>query len=442
MAEPVTTALVTVGKKVVVDVITDPGKAVKFVVYGIIVPVLSILLVFFVPVILLVSLPMILVSLLSGDGDDPTAYQAQLDTIAIYQDAPIKLNNVAMVWVESKKTEYSWCDDVQVQYSFGLLWQDILAIDTVLLNQDFNGVTSDHVMEIASKYLVQSEKTESYQAVEEYQAEEKYMANEQYYDPNTRTLKIRQVEKTRMVTKERTVTKTRAVLSVSTKSFYQVLGEMGFTSEQTDIAENVYSTILQYDIEGKLNIYDDIDLSNLKEYPPGSANLPYFNQTDVRWGASSYGYTGNIADSGCGPTSLAMVVAGLTGRGDINPQTIADWSVANGHRAEGAGSYWSLMTAGGANFGLTVEAVSRQNPDRIVEALSQGYPVIVSMGRGHFTKSGHFIVLRGLTDDGKILVHDPVSVKRTEQAWDLGIIMNESSTNGGVDGSPFWIFLP
>lgn len=132
---------------------------------------------------------------------------------------------------------------------------------------------------------------------------------------------------------------------------------------------------------------------------------------------------------------------GLTGQ-RITPDILANWSYRNGHRAEGQGSYWSLMTAGGAYYGLQVEPVSRKNPNKIVQALSEGYPVIVSMGKGHFTNGGHFIVLRGLTTDGKILVYDSASVERSNKAWDISIIINESSTNGGVNGSPFWIFKP
>ncbi len=110
------------------------------------------------------------------------------------------------------------------------------------------------------------------------------------------------------------------------------------------------------------------------------------------------------------PTSLAMVVSGLTGN-RVTPDIVGNWSVRNGHRAEGAGSYWSLMTAGGKHYGLNVEAVSRKNPSRIVQALSEGKPVVASMGKGHFTNGGHFIVLRGITENGKILVHDSSSVK-------------------------------
>jgi len=55
----------------------------------------------------------------------------------------------------------------------------------------------------------------------------------------------------------------------------------------------------------------------------------------------------------------------------------------------------------------------------------------------HFTKSGHFIVLRGVTSDGKILVADPASVARSNQEWDLSIILNEARPDAGA-GGPLW----
>lgn len=54
-----------------------------------------------------------------------------------------------------------------------------------------------------------------------------------------------------------------------------------------------------------------------------------------------------------------------------------------------------------------------------------------------YTTGGHFIVLRGV-QDGKILVADPASYKRSQQLWDLSIILNEASRRAGA-GGPFWI---
>ena len=62
--------------------------------------------------------------------------------------------------------------------------------------------------------------------------------------------------------------------------------------------------------------------------------------------------------------------------------------------------------------------------------------IIAIMGAGHFTSTGHFIVLRGVTDDGKILVADPVSYNRSTTAWDVSIILDEVKNAGS--GGPFW----
>lgn len=71
------------------------------------------------------------------------------------------------------------------------------------------------------------------------------------------------------------------------------------------------------------------------------------------------------------------------------------------------------------------------------EALANGKLVVAIMSEGHFTSSGHFIVLRGVKD-GKIMVADPASYTRSEQLWDLSIILNEASRRAGA-GGPFWI---
>ena len=59
------------------------------------------------------------------------------------------------------------------------------------------------------------------------------------------------------------------------------------------------------------------------------------------------------------------------------------------------------------------------------------------MAQGHFTSSGHFIVLRGVTSEGKILVADPASYQRSNKEWDLSIILDEAGYASA--GGPFWI---
>ena len=84
-----------------------------------------------------------------------------------------------------------------------------------------------------------------------------------------------------------------------------------------------------------------------------------------------------------------------------------------------------------------MEGCAAAEPQRILDALADGKLVVALMTKGHFTSSGHFIVLRGV-QDGKILVADPASQTRSKKAWDMSIILNEASKRAGA-GGPFWI---
>jgi hypothetical protein len=132
-----------------------------------------------------------------------------------------------------------------------------------------------------------------------------------------------------------------------------------------------------------------------------------------------------------------MVVSSLTGV-TVDPIQMCQWSYDNGYLCEGSGSYHSLIPEGGRHFGLTVEGCTANEPQRIIDALSNGKLVIAIMGKGHFTKSGHFLVMRGVTADGKILVADPASKSRSDTEWDLAIFLTEARKNAGA-GGPFWI---
>lgn len=71
------------------------------------------------------------------------------------------------------------------------------------------------------------------------------------------------------------------------------------------------------------------------------------------------------------------------------------------------------------------------------QALAEKKLVVAIMAKGHFTNGGHYIVLRGMTSDGKILVADCGS-KARNKAWDFNIVYNEARS-GADAGGPFWI---
>ena len=151
---------------------------------------------------------------------------------------------------------------------------------------------------------------------------------------------------------------------------------------------------------------------------------------------SRSGFTDNIGGYGCGPTAMAIVVSSLTDD-MVDPVEMAKWSYDNGYWCKSSGSYHALIPAAAEEWGLPVSGCTTSEPQRILDALADGKLVVAIMSEGHFTSSGHFIVLRGVKD-GQIMVADPASYKRSGQLWDLSIILNEASRRAAA-GGPFWI---
>lgn len=219
----------------------------------------------------------------------------------------------------------------------------------------------------------------------------------------------------------------------------EIMNELGFDDEQKNWATLMYDTLnYQYldpnsefaDVDG-LPSYEGVMLGE-----SGETQVVYYNQLDSRWSNQMYGKSSTIGAAGCGPTALAICVSTLTGK-DVDPPAVCAWSVANGHRCEGNGSYHSLIPEGAKHYGLKVEKLGRSSARELEEHLSSGKLVIAIMAPGHFTSTGHFIVLRGITENGKVLVADPASYKRSSQEWDMSIILNEARGDAAA-GGPFW----
>jgi hypothetical protein len=218
----------------------------------------------------------------------------------------------------------------------------------------------------------------------------------------------------------------------------QILGDFFAGSDYDAVRE--LRTEHGYDQSIDISEWDYIDGSGIDYgdivFTDGATPVVYFNQLDSNYAGKPYG-TDKIGTHGCGPTSLAMAVSSLTDL-TVDPIQTAEWSVANGGWCKGNGSYHSLIPDGAAHFGLTADFAGKSDILKIADALASGKLVIAIMSAGHFTKGGHFIVLRGITGDGKILVADPASRSRSEQEWDFSVILNEARKDAGA-GGPFWI---
>lgn len=135
------------------------------------------------------------------------------------------------------------------------------------------------------------------------------------------------------------------------------------------------------------------------------ANMPVYFQND--YPDVMYG-SGTVASDGCSATSLAMVASYMTGY-DYTPDTLAKYF---GGQAE---NHIDRLEIGSDALGLAWEKA--ENWDFIYAALKEGKVAIVLMGNSAFTTSQHFIVLNGVTREGKVMVIDPNNRNYTK--WDL-----------------------
>lgn len=217
------------------------------------------------------------------------------------------------------------------------------------------------------------------------------------------------------------------------------MNKLNFTDQQRLWANVLYQSLTDAEYsppDNGTNDLPDMDYSDIIFTGRGqSTEVVYYNQGDKRWANLPYGRKGTIQSSGCGPTSLAICVSTLTNT-HVTPPEICDWAYKNGYKCEGNGSYHSLIPDGAAYYGVPCTGLG-SDKTKLLNALQSGKLVVAIMSKGHFTNGGHFIVLRGVTDDGKILVADCASYKRSEQVWELDLIWSERNKRAG-SGGPFW----
>lgn len=150
--------------------------------------------------------------------------------------------------------------------------------------------------------------------------------------------------------------------------------------------------------------------------------IPLLLQWDERWGYAPYG-SSIVAVSGCGPTCMAMVAAGLNQDPSITPAKTAEYGTANDYLDEENNTYWAFMEEACANWNLRFESVEVDEA-QVAAQLLAGHPIICSVGPGDFTRNGHFIVLTGY-ENGNLTVNDPFSQANSERTWTFAEIQDQ-----------------
>lgn len=161
--------------------------------------------------------------------------------------------------------------------------------------------------------------------------------------------------------------------------------------------------------------------------------IPFY-QND--YGNIKYGNYGTIASHGCGITCLSMISSYFTDIIHTPPELAKKYGDYNTEE----GSLWVLFEDSAKDMDLPLQERTT-NTNKVIKALKNGQYVVALESENIFTATGHFIILKGITKDGKILVQDPYRDNYTKsdimiEGYENGFTKKQVFTGGG----PYWIY--
>ena len=151
-----------------------------------------------------------------------------------------------------------------------------------------------------------------------------------------------------------------------------------------------------------------------KPVEPLLLDMPLYYQQDYPENVVSWhGEETSVAQSGCGATCVSMVIGYFYPEEEPEPDDVMRLAGDMGfYRGDGLGrDALRLLLAEYEIIGRWRELDARA----IENTLRKGKPIVVYVGPGYFTESGHYIVLRGIAENGELLVADPNSREKTEE---------------------------
>ncbi|MBO7251896.1 MAG: C39 family peptidase [Oscillospiraceae bacterium] len=159
-------------------------------------------------------------------------------------------------------------------------------------------------------------------------------------------------------------------------------------------------------------------------------HVPLLFQTDYPY--IKYG-GGTVSTSGCSVSCLAMVASYMTNH-NYFPDQMAYHFGSHGDNNIARLEYGCEQ--------MQIPYRRSENAVDVIQALKEGKVAIVLMNsKSIFTSAQHFVVLTGITDDGKILINDPMETNYTASDY-LRKGFNEGFHHkdiiNGYDGG--WIF--
>ena len=205
-----------------------------------------------------------------------------------------------------------------------------------------------------------------------------------------------------------------------------------------DIRDQDWKDLYGVEIPASLFVDDENMGSIIMPEHANSLPIPLYNQLDYN---SPYGAYGTVASHGCGITCIAMVTA-YYWEEDVSPawmgRTFGGYNTSEG-------SLWSVFAGTAPDLGIPFEKQT-SSWDEVVQALQDGKPVVsiqntTDYQTSIFTSGGHFILLTGITDNGRILVNDPNGANYYNSSLSAGFAngFSQADIQRGSGGA-YWIY--
>lgn len=169
----------------------------------------------------------------------------------------------------------------------------------------------------------------------------------------------------------------------------------------------------------------------------GTCGLPddlykYYSQRDYK--TQFCGRTNaTISSSGCGVTSMAMVISNLTDQ-TVTPEDTMKEAYEGGYCGAGIdGTSSGYFSVAAKKYGLTYKqlSVDKKGAEEAAQILRNGGLIIANVNDlSPFTTGGHYIVIRKIDEDGKVYVGDPNHKELYNKRYDLSSFINGWISSG------------
>lgn len=158
----------------------------------------------------------------------------------------------------------------------------------------------------------------------------------------------------------------------------------------------------------------------------------YYRQN---WSVLDDQYYGNegFGLCGCGPTCIAAIISNLAGV-PVDPEEMRVYGLSVGSWVPSGGTSYGFLIETAKKYGISTTQICASDKESLFEALRDDNKlVLATMGPGDFTYGAHFMLFRGITDEGKILIADSYSYEYSLMEWDYDYLYAQLK-NG------YWIF--